>query len=102
MPLPAALYEPSGDVLVPTDLTRGPWSREHQHAGPPSALLARAIEAAAGIEGGQLTRIALDILRPVPIEPLRVEARMLRPGKRVELLEAVLTLAGDAEAKPAG
>jgi hypothetical protein len=86
-----ALYVPDGDRLVATEYTRGPWSREHQHAGPPSALLARAVEQAAGIEGGQLARIAFDILRPVPIGPLGMSARHLRPGRRVEQLEAVLT-----------
>src|SRR4051812_42825407 len=65
--LPPALYEPDGDVLVPTALTRGPWDPRHQHAGPPSALLARAIEAAGGIEDGQLARITVDILRPVAL-----------------------------------
>ena len=97
--MPAALYEPADDgLLVPTDLTRGPWDPGHQHAGPPSALLARAVEAAAGIDGGQLARMAVDILRPVPVEPVRAEARVLRGGRRVELLEAVLTTAaGDTE-----
>ena len=90
-----ALYVPEGDALVATEYTRGPWSREHQHAGPPSALLARAIEREAGIAPGQLTRIVIDILRPVPIAPLVVTARHLRPGRRVEQLEATLALAED-------
>jgi hypothetical protein len=93
--LPSALYEPDGDVLVPTVLTRGPWSPDAQHAGPPSALLARAIEAAAGIADGQLVRIALDVLRPVPLQPLTVIARHVRPGRNVEQLVAELALAAD-------
>lgn len=92
----AALYEPdAGGVFVPTAYTRGPWDPRHQHAGPPSALLAHAIEAAARIEGGQVARIAFDILRPVPLEPMRVHTRHLRPGRRVEQLEATLALAAD-------
>src|SRR5215213_7462816 len=38
----------------------------------------------------RLARVAIDILGPVPLAPLTVEARMVRPGRSVELLEAVL------------
>jgi hypothetical protein len=84
--LPAALYEPTGGgAYAATALTRGPWDPRHQHAGPPSALLAHALEAAAGIEDGQVARIAVDILRPVPVEgELRPLARVVRGGRRVE------------------
>ena len=71
-------------------MTRGPWDRDHQHAGPPAALLARAIERASGIERGQTARISFDILGPVPIAPLAIDAQLLRPGRRVEQVEAVL------------
>jgi len=91
----AVLYEPEGDIWIPTDYTRGPWSPDHQHAGPPTALLARALEAASGIEDGQTVRLAADILRPVPMQPLTVTARVVRGGRKVELLEAVLALAAD-------
>jgi hypothetical protein len=88
--LPAALYEPTPDGrFAATELTRGPWSREHQHAGPPAALLARAL----GVESMQLARLSYDILGPVPIAPLAVETRVLRPGRRVQQVEA--TLSGD-------
>jgi hypothetical protein len=86
-----AFYVPEDDgAFRATEFTRGPWSREHQHAGPPAALLARAIAAASGIPGGQTARITFDILRPIPIDRLTVETEVLRPGRRVEQLRAVL------------
>jgi hypothetical protein len=88
--LPTALYVPDAGLWHPTGLTRGPWDPGLQHAGPPAALLARAVEAASGIAGGQTVRLSYDILRPVPIAPLRVEALLRRPGRRVELVEAEL------------
>ena len=94
MPAPAALYERDGARFVATELTRGPWSPDHQHAGPPAALLARAIEDASGIAAGQTARLSYDILAPVPIAALDVEARVLRGGRRVEQIEATLGVDG--------
>ena len=44
MPTPAAVFHRDGDLFVPTELARGPWSADAQHGGAPAALLARAIE----------------------------------------------------------
>jgi hypothetical protein len=89
--VPDAFFLPEGDRLVPTPLTRGPWDPGAQHAGPPSALVARALERCDPREGMQIGRITLDILRPVPLEPLSVEARIVRPGRSVEHLAATLS-----------
>jgi len=92
--LPPALYEPVDGAFRPTGLTRGPWNPEHQHAGPPAALLAHVVERAGGIAPGQPARLSFDILRPVPIVPLIARTRVLRPGRRVELVEAELAEEG--------
>jgi hypothetical protein len=95
-PLPPALYEPLGDDRFrATALTRGPWDPRHQHAGPPSALLAHLAERAGGIEGAQLARIAVDLLRPVPLAgELQGVATVVRGGRRVEQIEATLAADG--------
>jgi hypothetical protein len=86
-----AFYERSGgDSFVASELTRGPWDPGAQHAGPPSALLGREIERFDGNGGFQVGRVVFEILRPIPIGPLRIESRMLRPGKKVQLVEASL------------
>jgi hypothetical protein len=89
--VPDAFYELDGERLVPSELTRGPWDPGAQHAGPPSALVARAIERCEARAGVRVGRITLEILRPVPLAPLSVAARMVRPGRSVELLEASLS-----------
>ena len=88
--MPDAFFVPDGDRFAPTPLTRGPWDPGAQHAGPPSALLARAFERCAPRGGMQVGRITLEILRPVPLQPLSVEAQVVRPGRSVEHLAASL------------
>ncbi|HEX2706540.1 MAG TPA: thioesterase family protein [Solirubrobacterales bacterium] len=86
--MPDAFYEPAGDRYVATELTRGPWDPGAQHAGPPSALLAREIELLSDADLFQVGRITFEILRPIPIAPAHLSARVLRPGRRVQLVEA--------------
>jgi hypothetical protein len=89
--VPDAFYEIDGDRYVATELTRGPWDPGAQHAGPPAALLAREIERLPDAGEFQVGRITCEILRSVPIAPVRVATRTLRPGRRVQLVEAELS-----------
>ncbi len=92
----SAFYVSQGGQFVSSELTRGPWDPGSQHAGPPAALIAREFERVTE-PGWQIGRITYEILRPVPIAPLRVEVEVRRPGRSVELLAATLT---DAEGEP--
>jgi acyl-Coa thioesterase superfamily protein/acyl-CoA thioesterase superfamily protein len=86
-----AFYEPDDDFFLATELTRGPWDPLAQHAGPPAALLGREIEKLDEAGEFQVGRIVFEILRPVPIGEVRIESRVLRPGKKVQLVEASLS-----------
>lgn len=88
MEIPAAFYMYEGGWYVPTDLVRGPWSRDLQHGGPPAALLART--AAAVAQAGEVARLSVDFLRPIPVEPLTVASASVRMGKRVHVVGASL------------
>ena len=92
-----AFYEVAGDLYAATDLTRGPWDPGAQHAGPPAALLGREIELLPEAEQFHVGRLTFEILRSVPIAPVRVSARVVRPGRRVQLVEAELS---DAAGEP--
>jgi acyl-coenzyme A thioesterase PaaI-like protein len=91
-----AFYEPLGeDRFRSTPHTRGPWDPAFQHAGPPAALLGRALERCQPREGFVLARTTFEIVRPVPVADVEVQARVVRPGRSVELLEGELTAAGE-------
>jgi hypothetical protein len=85
-----AFYVLDGDRVLPSELTRGPWDPDAQHAGPPSALLARAIELCEPREGMRVGRLTVEILAPVPIAPLTLSVAVVRPGRSVEMVEASL------------
>jgi acyl-coenzyme A thioesterase PaaI-like protein len=87
----AALATHAGAVVIPGELSRGPWDPGACHGGPVAALLARAIEGTVG--GGvdwQVSRMTVELTRPVPLAPLRVATEVVRPGKKVSLVEATL------------
>ncbi len=90
-----ALFRPDGpDRFIPSDVTRGPWAETAMHGGPPAALLATLL-AQAGDPGDQrVTRLAVELLRPVPVEPLTTTVVVTRPGRKVSFVEASLADAG--------
>lgn len=86
-----AFYLPQGGAFAATELTRGPWDPASQHAGPPCALLGRALERAGGLVEARMARVTFEILRPVPIAVLTCSAGVVRPGRSVELIEGTLS-----------
>jgi len=92
---PAAFFLPDGDNrFVATGHGRGPWSAGHLHAGPPSALLARAIERAVGDDPALVARVTVELMSPVPIGALEIATSTLRAGRAVRRLEATLSAGG--------
>jgi len=86
-----AFYERADDGYIASELTRGPWDPGAQHAGPPSALIGREIERLGDGDGFQVGRVTFEILKPVPIGPVRVEAEVARPGRSVQMVEASIS-----------
>lgn len=71
------------EKFVSNAWTSGPWSKELQHGGPPTALLARCMERVALDHGfSHIARISASFLRAVPVsnEPLHVTSTMDRVG----------------------
>ncbi|MFY0406990.1 thioesterase family protein [Solicola sp. PLA-1-18] len=88
---PEAFYLPTGeDTFESTAATASPWDESLQHGGPPAALLARAIERVRPDVSMPIARFTADMLGGIPQGTIRTEARIVRPGKRIELVEATL------------
>src|SRR5450631_378345 len=90
-----AFWVPEGEQLFRATIhTQGPWNPQFQHGGPPAALLVRQMEQCAPRPEMILARVAIDILGSIPLATLQATARIVRPGRRVELLEAFLEYEG--------
>jgi hypothetical protein len=87
---PDAVFTIDGPRVVPSELARGPWSPHHQHGGAPAALLAGVVERTEPLAASHVARLTIDLVRPVPLHPLRLETRVRRPGRKVQLIEATL------------
>ena len=89
------MYTPLGDGRFDSgELSRGPWSPDHQHGGAPAALVAGVIEGIDAPAPMRIARLTLDLVRPVPIAPLEVVAEVTRAGRRVQLVGASVLCEG--------
>jgi hypothetical protein len=68
-----AVFVRQGDAWVPGALSRGPWDPRAQHGGAPCGLFVHVAEQAMAEAGWQLGRLTVELIRPVPISPLRTE-----------------------------
>jgi hypothetical protein len=95
VPVAESFYLPLGDGRwLATPHTAGPWDPASQHGGPPCALLGRAIQRCAPRDDMVVTRFTCEILQAIPVGELQVAARLARPGRSVELLEATARAEG--------
>src|SRR6059058_142299 len=96
----SALYESAGDGgWRPDEATRGPWNPAHQHGGAPAALIGGLIERAEPGSQLRVVRVTVELVRPVPLGELRSELEIVRPGRRVQLVEARLYAGEDVVAR---
>jgi hypothetical protein len=81
------IFRREGEWFVPTGHSRGPWDPGSQHGGAPAALLAEAVREPAM----HVARLTYDFTGPVAVgRPLRIETRLVRPGGRLQMIEADL------------
>ena len=89
--MPEAAFTPLDDnCFRASALTRGPWHPQQQHAGPPIALVAYALEAAAQPHGLlHMARLTANLLRPVPIADIEVRVQQDYVGRNAGHFSAV-------------
>jgi acyl-coenzyme A thioesterase PaaI-like protein len=77
-------------AVQPTEQARGPWDPQALHGGAPAALITAAFERMQPGAELPIARLGFEYLRPIPLAPLALSMRIVRPGRRVQELAAEL------------
>jgi hypothetical protein len=85
-----ALFERDGEAVRATELARGPWDPNALHGGATAALCAWVAERHDPGPAGFVAKLSLELLRPVPLARLHIEAMTIRPGRRVQWIDVQL------------
>ena len=97
-----SFFTHDADVLVPTDAARSLWSADQMYGVAVSGAMARAIETMVGAElrnDLRPARYTLDMFRPAMMSPFVIETTIVREGRRICLVDAVLVQAGQPKAR---
>ncbi len=94
-----AFFTAQGDLYTPSEACRSPWNPAHQNGVAIAGLLthvAEAVETPAPMLSAHFT---IDILRPTPFGPIEGRAAVVRPGKKMQMLESLLIADGEVVAR---
>lgn len=82
---------------LPTEHVSGAWALDEQHVAPALGILCHAVERDLAERRGPellISRLSYDILGTMPVEECSVTVEVLRPGRTIELVEAVMSCRG--------
>src|SRR5690606_11414804 len=72
----ASVFARRGEDWFANDISRGPWGPNAQHGGAPCGLVTHLAESHFG-EGWQMSRLTVDLLRPVPLGHLQARVETM-------------------------
>jgi hypothetical protein len=90
------------DTYRPTQWARGPWDPQSLHGGPTAVLLAHALESLRGDAALFLSRMTVDLFKPVPHAALRTSTKVAREGRRIKVVDAEIHAASGVVARASG
>lgn len=84
------VYLPTSDpnTYESTPLSNAGWYEEGQHGGSLTALIVGHIETIPTLTPMEISRITVELFRVVPLVPLTIDAKVVREGKRIQVVAA--------------
>ena len=95
-------YRYEDGLYHPLQPATAPWTRRHQNGTSVGGLLTREIERTPSLAPLQLVRVTIELQRATPLAPSTVRSRIVREGKRQQLVEAELLVEGEPYASALG
>jgi len=80
-----AIYRVDGNRVEVSQNAAGPWDPRMQHGSAPAGLAVWAAEAIPTTVQMRIARVTVDLMRPVPLQPLTLEREVLRQGRKIQL-----------------
>lgn len=87
-------FETTDAGLAPHAHAHAPWGEDMLHGRLLGGLAARSLEHEYGRRGWRAARLTVDLFRPAAMEPVSVEVRPVRNGRRIKVADAVMECAG--------
>ncbi len=98
----SAFYRAEGGLYQPLQPATAPWTRKHTNGTSVGGLLTREIERAPSDAPMRLARVTIELARAVPLAPTEARARIMRDGRRQQLVSAELLVDGECYATAVG
>jgi hypothetical protein len=91
-----AIFVPENDQFRATEHAGGPWSPDMLQGSATTALMTREVERTAVASGFAVRRLTFDLWRPAGLNAFRLQADLLRDGRKAKTLQVRL-LDGEIE-----
>lgn len=92
-------YRRDGARFVPSELSSSPWEEGKQNGAALGGLLAHLIDGVAAAGEMTTARLVVDILAAAAFAPLEGRTRIVRDGRRIQLVEAELLVGATVVAR---
>jgi hypothetical protein len=80
-----AIFRVDGNRVEVSPNAAGPWDPRMQHGSAPAGLAVWAAEAIPTAVPMRIARVSIDLMRPVPLQPLTLQTEVLREGRKIQL-----------------
>ncbi|QDR76945.1 hypothetical protein E3227_01945 [Corynebacterium sanguinis] len=96
--MPESYFRRTGDTtFAPTTHCEGAWSAQDYHFSSLAGLIVHVAQLSRDPDDTKrLVRVSYDILGRLPLEEANVAVETIRPGRKIELVEVTVSLAGRA------